>query len=194
MPQVRVGALVLVGLVAVAPARADDAVSLAAAPPVVLKTVPPAGTADVDPGLTEITVTYDKPMTDGSWSWSTWGTDTFPEMTGKPHYQADKRTCVLPVKLQPGHTYATWLNSDNFTNFKDADGHPAVPYLLVFKTRDAAPAATQPAERVDAGRPARGLGRPGVPPPPGRDANRSVTVSAVARPGAVPVAVGAGRS
>jgi len=27
-----------------------------------------------------------------------------------------------------------WLNSEKFDNFKDADGRPAVPYLLVFKT------------------------------------------------------------
>jgi RNA polymerase sigma-70 factor (ECF subfamily) len=112
----------------------DDAVTLAAAPPVVVKTIPEAGTDGVDSAVTEIKVTYSKDMTDGSWSWSTWGKDTFPEMTGKPHYLDDKRTCVLPVKLQPGRTYAIWLNSNNFGNFKDASGKSAVPYLLIFKT------------------------------------------------------------
>jgi len=116
--------------------RADDAVSLVAAPPVVVKAVPEAGTDGVDPTITEIKVTYSKDMQDGTWSWSTWGKDTFPETTGKPHYLDDKRTCVLPVKLEPGRTYAIWLNSNNFGNFKDADGNSAVPYLLVFKTRD----------------------------------------------------------
>jgi RNA polymerase sigma-70 factor (ECF subfamily) len=42
---------------------------------------------------------------------------------------------VLPVRLEPGKVYAIWLNSGKFTNFKDADGQSAVPYLLVFKTR-----------------------------------------------------------
>ena len=120
----------------VATVRADDDVSLSSAPPVVVRTVPEGGTDGVDPGVTEIRVTFSKDMADGSWSWSTWGTDTFPETTGKPHYLPDKRTCVLPVKLVADKTYAIWLNSDNFHNFKDADGHPAVPYLLVFKTRD----------------------------------------------------------
>jgi RNA polymerase sigma-70 factor (ECF subfamily) len=46
----------------------------------------------------------------------------------------DKRTCVVKVKLEPGKTYAIWLNSEKFHNFKDADGRPAVPYLLVFQT------------------------------------------------------------
>jgi len=54
---------------------------------------------------------------------------------GKPKYEDDRRTCVLPVKLEPGKTYAIWVNSPKFRNFKDADGRPAVPYLLIFKTR-----------------------------------------------------------
>jgi RNA polymerase sigma factor (sigma-70 family) len=111
------------------------AVSLKTAPPVVVKTVPEAGAADVDPAITEIQVTYSKQMTDGTWSWSTWGEENYPKTTGKPHYLDDKRTCVLPVALEPGHTYAIWLNSNNFGNFKDSDGQKAVPYLLVFETR-----------------------------------------------------------
>ena len=56
-------------------------------------------------------------------------------MDGKPKYLADKRTCVLPVKLEPGKTYAIWVNSEKLGNFKDTDGRSAVPYLLVFKTK-----------------------------------------------------------
>ena len=50
-------------------------------------------------------------------------------------YLADKRTCVLPVRLEPGQTYAIWVNTDKFGNFKDTDGRSAVPYLLVFRTK-----------------------------------------------------------
>lgn len=116
-----------------APARADE-VSLTAAPPVVVTTMPVAGAMDVDPALTEIKVTYSKAMQDGSWSWSTWDEENYPETTGKPKYLDDSRTCVLPVKLQPGKFYAIWLNSEKFKNFKDASGQPAVPYLLTFTT------------------------------------------------------------
>ncbi len=104
--------------------------------PVVVKTVPEAGTVDVDPATTEIKVTFSKAMRDGSWSWSTVSQESFPEMVGKPRYLADGRTCVLTVKLQPGKTYATWVNSQTFTGFKDTDGRSAVPYLLVFQTRN----------------------------------------------------------
>jgi RNA polymerase sigma-70 factor (ECF subfamily) len=74
-------------------------------------------------------------MQDGSWSWSTLSQDSFPPLDGKPRYLQDRRTCVLPVKLQPGKTYAIWANSAKFRNFKDSDGRSSVPYLLVFRTR-----------------------------------------------------------
>lgn len=115
-------------------AQAED-VTLEAVPPVVVKTVPEAGAADVDPGLTEIKVTFSKAMQDGSWSWSTLSKESFPKLDGKPKYLEDQRTCVVSVALEPGKTYAIWLNSPKFKNFKDAGGQPAVPYLLVFKTK-----------------------------------------------------------
>ena len=107
-----------------------------AMPPSVIKTVPVAGDIAVDAAATtQIKVTFSKEMQDGSWSWSQLSNDTFPQMVGKPMYLADKRTCVVDVKLEPKKTYALWLNSQKFGNFKDARGTPAVPYLLVFETK-----------------------------------------------------------
>jgi Bacterial Ig-like domain len=112
-----------------------EEVTVDSVPPVVVKTVPEAGAKDVDPKLTEIKVTFSKDMEDGSWSWSTVSKESFPKVDGDPKYLPDKRTCVLPVKLEPGKTYALWVNSENFGNFKDGDGRSAVPYLLVFQTK-----------------------------------------------------------
>lgn len=116
-------------------ASGEEKLTLQTVPPVVVKTVPPAGAEKVDASVGEIRVTFSKDMTDGSWSWSTASKESFPDIAGKPHYLKDKRTCVLPVKLKPGTTYAIWLNSENFGNFKDSDGRAAVPYLMVFETR-----------------------------------------------------------
>lgn len=74
-------------------------------------------------------------MQDGNWSWVQLDDETFPKMTGEPHFLNDDRTCVLPVKLEPGRVYATWINVDAFTNFQDGDGQPSLPYLLIFETR-----------------------------------------------------------
>lgn len=123
----------LAALLAAGNERANE-VTLESVPPVVVKTVPEAGGSAIDAALTEIKVTFSKDMQDGSWSWSTLSEETFPTLAGKPKYEADKRTCVLPVKLEAGKTYALWLNSQKFGNFKDAGGRSAVPYLLVFKT------------------------------------------------------------
>lgn len=122
------------GLIGIA-ARAAD-VTLASVPPVVVKTIPEAGAAEVDANLPEISVTFSKDMKDASWSWSPLSEESFPKMDGDPKYLANKQTCVLPVKLEPGKTYAIWLNSQKFGNFRDTDGRSAVPYLLVFKTKN----------------------------------------------------------
>ena len=104
-------------------------------PPVVVKTVPESGKKDVEPGTTEIKVTFSKPMTDGSWSWASAWENSSPEGIEKPRYEADGKTCVLKVKLEPHKTYAFWINSSSFHNFRDRQGHPAVPYLLIFQTK-----------------------------------------------------------
>ncbi len=85
--------------------------------------------------LAEIRVTFNKPMADQSWSWVQLSNDSFPESTGEIHYMEDEKTCVMPVKLEPGKKYIIWLNSANYHNFKDSDGRPAEPYLLTFTTR-----------------------------------------------------------
>ncbi|MFO0888600.1 MAG: Ig-like domain-containing protein [Isosphaeraceae bacterium] len=110
-------------------------ITLESVPPVVVRTVPEAGSAEVDPGTKEIRVTFSQAMQDGNWSWATASKESFPQTAGQPSYQKDHRTAVLPVKLEPGKTYALWLNSQKFRNFKGTNGQPAVPYLLVFRTR-----------------------------------------------------------
>jgi Big-like domain-containing protein len=112
--------------------HAQDIDSMA---PVVVKTIPEAGTKDVSPGVMEIKVTFSKEMTDQSWSWSTAWKDSSPEGIGKPRYEANQRTCVLKVNLKPNTTYGYWINSQSFHGFKDKQGHAAVPYLLVFRTK-----------------------------------------------------------
>jgi Carboxypeptidase regulatory-like domain/Bacterial Ig-like domain len=108
----------------------------AAVPPVVVSTVPESGVSNVDPALTEIQVTFSKDMmTNRMWAICRVSEDTFPEQAGEIHYLDDRRTCVMPVRLAAGKTYALWFNVDQFDSFRDTQNHPAVPYLLIFETR-----------------------------------------------------------
>ena len=104
-------------------------------PPVVVKTVPEAGSVSVPPGEFEIKVTFSKPMADQSWSWSTAWKDSSPEGVGKPGYEADGKTSALKVRPEPNKTYGDWINSQPFTGFKDRQGHAAVPYRSRFTLR-----------------------------------------------------------
>jgi hypothetical protein len=104
-------------------------------PPSVIKTVPQAGGTEVDPSLKEITVTFSKDMlTDRMWAVCQISKETFPKTGKNIHYLKDKRTCVVPVTLEPEKTYVLWFNRGKFDSFRDTKNNPAVPYLLVFRT------------------------------------------------------------
>jgi RNA polymerase sigma-70 factor (ECF subfamily) len=129
-------AVVAVGALAVLWPSYLQAQTVESVPPVVVKTVPEAGSTNTAPGEMEIKVTFSKEMMDGAWSWANaWGNST-PEGNTRPRYSSDHKTCILKAKLEPGRTYGFWLNSEKFHNFKDKQGRAAVPYLLVFKVKD----------------------------------------------------------
>ena len=115
----------------------DKPATVQTMPPSVVKTVPQAGDTAVDPALKEIAVTFSKDMmTNRMWAICQISDETFPKKgAGEIHYLADKRTCVFPVKLQPGKTYVLWFNRGKFNSFRDTANNPAVPYLLVFQTK-----------------------------------------------------------
>lgn len=107
------------------------------APPVVVSTSPKTLADDVPPDTREITVTFNQPMRDQSWSW-TGGGDTYPKSTARPSYNATRTTCTLPVELQPGKVYWVGINSPSHRNFQSEKGIPATRHVILFATRSAA--------------------------------------------------------
>jgi prepilin-type N-terminal cleavage/methylation domain-containing protein len=102
--------------------------------PVLMGTNPQTFANDVPPSLEKITVTFDQPMKDKSWSW-TGGSDKYPKTTGQPSYDKDRTTCSLPVKLEPGKIYWVGINSLIYHDFKSANcGAPAQRYVILFAT------------------------------------------------------------
>jgi len=108
-----------------------------AAEPQIAKTTPASGATDVDPGLKEIAVTFDRDMDKGGMSW-TGGPPEFPPLdeSCKPGWR-DARTCVLPVKLKPGTMYRVGINSMSHKNFKSAEGVAVKPAVISFTTKGA---------------------------------------------------------
>lgn len=119
----------------VAGAQDQTEVTVKSMPPSVVKTVPQAGDTEVDPSLKEISVTFSKDMlTDRMWAVCQISNETFPKTGKNIHYLNDKRTCVVPVELEPEKTYVLWFNRGKFNSFRDSENNPSVPYLLVFRT------------------------------------------------------------
>ena len=132
-----IGISVLVALLAAGVAGVQDKaeITVQTMPPSVIKTVPQAGDTEVDPSLKKITVTFSKDMlTDRMWAVCQISNETFPKTGKNIHYLKDKRTCVVPVELEPETTYVLWFNRGRFNLFRDTKNNPAVPYLLVFRT------------------------------------------------------------
>jgi beta-lactamase regulating signal transducer with metallopeptidase domain len=105
-------------------------------PPDIVATSPAVGATDVDPSLKEITVTFDQDM-GGGMSWTGGGAEYPPIREGQKPEWRDKRTCVLPVKLQAGHLYRVGINSQSYRNFRSAAGVPAIPTAIYFTTQGA---------------------------------------------------------
>ena len=104
-----------------------------ATPPSVVSIAPADGATEVDPGLTEIKVTFDRPMQDGSWS-MVGGGPNFPEITGRCGYDSSKKVWTVPVKLKPNWEYSYRLNWGKFQSFQSREGVPLEPVQVTFET------------------------------------------------------------
>jgi RNA polymerase sigma-70 factor (ECF subfamily) len=76
-------------------------------------------------------------MMDESWSWTKGNFYAFPEDARPICYLDDRRTCVMPVKLEAGKTYVIGINGARFEGFKDTQGRAALIYTIAFRTRAA---------------------------------------------------------
>jgi beta-lactamase regulating signal transducer with metallopeptidase domain len=105
--------------------------------PTIVSTEPKIGATDVDPSLKEITVTFDRDMDVGGYSW-TGGGEFYPTVPeGQSAVWTDKRTCALPVQLKKGSFYRVGINSTSFRNFKSELGVPAETAAIYFATEGA---------------------------------------------------------
>jgi len=105
---------------------------VAAAPPRVVSATPDNGDVGVDPGLTELVITFDQAMSRGGMS-IVGGGESFPKITGKARWRST-RTILVPIEFVPDHDYWLSINNERFTNFRSVGGEAAVPYPIKFST------------------------------------------------------------
>lgn len=113
-----------------APASSANQVEL----PLVTETYPHVFNNDVPSSLDHISVTFNRKMHDGSWSWCDMHLASYPAVTGTPWYNEDRTVCTLPVKLQPGTAYAVHINLSPYKSFVSENGRAVPEYMLVFST------------------------------------------------------------
>jgi Domain of unknown function (DUF4932)/Bacterial Ig-like domain len=101
--------------------------------PQVLTMTPANGATAIDPGVTEIRVTFDRAMNTGGFSF-VGGGPTFPITTGRPSWDAAGKVITLPVKLEPNHSYEFWLNRGRLQAFRSAKGVPLASVHVTFRT------------------------------------------------------------
>ena len=122
-------------------AEALDAIAAKSKPeadraPRLVSMTPENGASDVDPAMTELVITFDRPMRDQSWSVVGKPADT-PKVTGSPRYDAARKVLTIPVQLESGRSYRFSLNSGEKRGFQSEDGVALEPVEVRFATRAA---------------------------------------------------------
>jgi hypothetical protein len=106
-----------------------------AAQPRVVATFPAAG-ARIAPGRYALSVTFDRPMRAGSYSFVTTGAGAYPDCESRPRQPEDRQTFTLRCVARAGQRHSIGFNSSRFRNFVSADdGRPAEPAMLSFSVR-----------------------------------------------------------
>lgn len=101
--------------------------------PVVVSTVPSSG-ARIVPGGFTLSVTFDRPMRDGSYSFVRTSVETYPQCDGRPRFSKNRRTVTMQCAAAPGRRYDIWINRAPYMNFRSAAGVEAAPFQLLFRT------------------------------------------------------------
>ena len=74
------------------------------------------------------------------WAWVIENPATAPEL-GASRFDGGGRANTVEAKLEPGRSYVVWVNSPEYSYFRDLAGAPAAPVRWTFSTRGGAPPA-----------------------------------------------------
>lgn len=124
-----------------APAKPAKPAATPAGPRVV-STQPATGSKTVDPGLTELKITFSEPMQPGEFYLGPIAGRDLPEWGEPVSFSEDGRVLTVPITLKPNHKYGIAVNAPGHLRFRSVTGKVARPYQLFFNTAaTAGPAA-----------------------------------------------------
>jgi hypothetical protein len=104
-----------------------------ASQPMVVSASPDLGDTDVDPTITQLRVEFDQDMDTRGGMSICGGGPRFPTITAKSTWESP-RVLLIPVKLEPSHTYELGINCPGAQNTRSANGEPAMVTPLSFTT------------------------------------------------------------
>lgn len=103
--------------------------------PQVLRTFPADGQV-LSPGPFTLTISYDTPMLQDSYSYVQSDKGAFPMCGGKPRLLQDGKTFEYDCMAEAGKNYHVRFNHGRFMNFKSAANQvPAMSYAVSFSAR-----------------------------------------------------------
>ena len=104
--------------------------------PKIVNMFPENGATDVDPNISQVSLTFDIPMGNGrAWASNTADGTALAHHPDSPvFWTTDQMTCVAPVKLQPDTRYVVYLNIRPFIGFRSITGTPAEGVTYSFTT------------------------------------------------------------
>ena len=94
----------------------------------------PNHSKDVDPGIKQLTIVFDKPLDPArgySINYGSEGKDNFA-ISGEPKFLPGNKAITLPVELKPDWSYSFILTG---LAFASTDGYPLESYEISFKTK-----------------------------------------------------------
>ena len=102
--------------------------------PKVVSTSPAEGST-ISSGPFDLTVKFDRPMLEGSYSFVQISPETFPDCRPGARLSPDKMSYTMRCTAIAGRDYEVWFNRPPYLNFKSANGVSAQPHRVRFKAR-----------------------------------------------------------
>lgn len=95
----------------------------------------PADGSTISSGPFDLTVRFDRPMLEGSYSFVKSSPETFPDCRPGAQMSPDRRSYTMRCTAAAGRDYEVWFNRPPYVNFKSINGVSAQPHRIRFKAR-----------------------------------------------------------